>query len=203
MLAAALIEVLRLHELQAGVLAGVLGIYAVTEFAGRRSTWKQGAPMFPRSSVGERTYFVIVTAALACLGIDLAVFFLGVPELLPSGTLLVGVTLAAMGFGLRYWSMRTLGRFYTNPVTIRDDHELIRNGPYRWIRHPVYTGGLLVLVAFPLILGSVLSLALTLLLCLTVYIERIGIEEAALVARFGDAYTKYSERTYRLLPGLF
>lgn len=191
------------HELQGAVLAGVLGAYAVTEYAGRRSTWKQGAPKWPRSSVGERTYIVIVAAAVACLGIDLTVFILGVPELLPPGALFVGVILAALGFALRYWSMRTLGRFYTNPVTIRNDHELVRSGPYRWIRHPVYTGGLLVLMAFPLILGSVLSLALTLLLCLSVYIERIGIEEAALTARFGDAYAEYSERTYRLLPGLF
>ncbi len=198
-----LIGILRLHEVQVTVLAGVLAAYGISEFAGRWSTWSQGAPIRPRSSLGERTYFVIVAAALSCLGIDLAIFLLGVPQLLPPGAMEAGVAVAATGFGLRYWSMRSLGRFYTNPVTIHKDHELVRSGPYRWIRHPVYTGGLLVLVAFPLVLGSLLGLALTLLICLTVYLERIGIEEAALTARFGDAYTEYARTTYRLLPGLF
>ncbi|MGI0151213.1 MAG: methyltransferase family protein [Thermoplasmata archaeon] len=191
------------HLLPAVVFGVLLLAYGITEYAGRRSTWKQGAPWRPRSTQNESTYLFILTAALGSFAIDLGSFFSGWPGLLPALLLPLGVALAGLGFAMRIWSMRALGRFYTNPITIHPDHELVRGGPYRWVRHPVYTGGLLVLLAFPLVLGSLIGLVATLAICLAVYRGRIEAEESALRARFGAVYSEYAERTYRLLPGLY
>ena len=114
-----------------------------------------------------------------------------------------GIGMMVVGLPLRWWAVRTLDRWFTVDVAIRAGHRLVRHGPYRWLRHPSYTGALLLLLGMGLALGSWLSLLLLALPVGAAFLRRIGVEEAALAAAFPDEYPEYARRTRRLLPGIW
>lgn len=111
----------------------------------------------------------------------------------------LGIALMLAGMPLRWWSIRVLARHFTVDVAIRDDHELVRRGPYRWLRHPSYTGLLATFAGFALCLGNWLSLA-TLLPVVLALLWRIQVEERALSSAFPEGYAAYARTTKRLLP---
>jgi len=111
-----------------------------------------------------------------------------------------GLAMFVLGAVLRAWSIHVLGRFFTVQVAIASDHKLIEDGPYRLLRHPSYTGSLLMFVGFLLCHGNALTMAIVLLSVLVVFVRRIVVEEAALATTFGDAWRDYAKRTWRLLP---
>ncbi len=113
--------------------------------------------------------------------------------------------LAMMGFGLvfRWWSIRVLAQYFTVDVNVRDDHELIRKGPYRWLRHPSYTGALMTFYGFALALGNLASLLVLLAPVTLAFLWRMRIEERVLAEAFPDAYPKYMRETWRLIPFLW
>ncbi len=183
--------------------ACAVGAWCVAEYLARRSTWNQGAPRRPSSAMDRGTYPVIAIGLAVSLLFDL--FALAAGWTAHPSVLLValGLGISAAGLALRGWALRTLGRFFTMPITIAPDHQIVRTGPYRWLRHPAYTGGFLTVLGLPVILGSWPALVVTLCACTSVYVYRIRIEEAALLRRFGDAYREYSASTNRLFPGLY
>jgi protein-S-isoprenylcysteine O-methyltransferase len=112
----------------------------------------------------------------------------------------VGIALMVGGMAFRFYSMSLLGRFFTYDVAIHAGQTVIEAGPYRYIRHPSYTGGLTTLAGIGLALGNWAAL-LALLACAgTGYAYRMYVEEAALVAALGEPYKAYMLRTTRLLP---
>ena len=113
--------------------------------------------------------------------------------------------LAMMGFGLvfRWWSIRVLAQYFTVDVNVRDDHELIRKGPYRWLRHPSYTGALMTFYGFALALGNVASLLVLLAPVTLAFLWRMRIEERVLAEAFPVAYPQYIRETKRLIPFLW
>jgi protein-S-isoprenylcysteine O-methyltransferase len=115
----------------------------------------------------------------------------------------VGICLMLLGIALRWYSASQLGKYFTFDVAIQSGQVLIEAGPYRYIRHPSYSGALLTLLGFGLTLGNWAGLA-TALFCLgCAYAYRIPVEEAALASVLGDAYDQYRKRTWRLVPFLF
>lgn len=116
---------------------------------------------------------------------------------------IVGVVLSVTG-GLLFWrSARTLGRHMTPFIQVREDHELVQTGPYRYIRHPVYTAILLTAAGQTLFFLSLPLASLTLfLVAMAVY--RVRLEESLLSSPggFGAAYQEYMHRTGRFLPRL-
>jgi protein-S-isoprenylcysteine O-methyltransferase Ste14 len=111
-----------------------------------------------------------------------------------------GLGLMWCGMVLRLWAVRTLGHFFRTVVLIQDSHRIIDDGPYRLLRHPSYAGSLLTLAGLGLALGNWLSLLAAVLGGLVGFARRMRIEEATMQARFGDAYTAYARRTWRLVP---
>jgi protein-S-isoprenylcysteine O-methyltransferase len=105
-------------------------------------------------------------------------------------------------FGLlfRLWSVLTLGRFFRTRVVVQDDHRLITSGPYRLLRNPSYTGGLLMLAGIGLAQGNALSVASIVGGGLFGYAWRIRAEELALRARFGAVFEDYARRTWAVIP---
>ena len=114
--------------------------------------------------------------------------------------LLGGLVLIWGGIALRVWAVRTLGPLFRTVVVIQDKHQLIIAGPYRLLRHPSYAGSLLTLAGIGLALGSWLSLLVAVLGPLIGFPRRIPVEEAALQTHFGNNYTAYTRRTWRLVP---
>ena len=115
----------------------------------------------------------------------------------------LGLAIFVSGIALRWWSIWTLGKFFTVQVAIASDHRLIEQGPYRLLRHPSYTGSLMMFLGFGLCIGNWLTLAVLLVPVLAVFAWRIHVEEAALSETFGDAWRGYSRRTWRLLPWIY
>ena len=109
-----------------------------------------------------------------------------------------GMMIAGMGF--RWWAIRVLDRYFTIDVGIREDHRLIRSGPYRLLRHPSYTGSLLTFYGFGLALGSTWSLALIAVVVTAAFLWRIRVEERALTSAFPRDYPAYARATRRLVP---
>jgi protein-S-isoprenylcysteine O-methyltransferase Ste14 len=102
-----------------------------------------------------------------------------------------GTVLIIAGVAFRWYSIRVLGQFFTRDVAIRENHRIIRNGPYRILRHPSYSGYLLATTGIAVALNNWAASAELLVINFAIYIHRITIEEAALKAAFGESYTAY------------
>jgi protein-S-isoprenylcysteine O-methyltransferase Ste14 len=112
-----------------------------------------------------------------------------------------GAALIVLGLGFAAWARIRLAGNWSGTVTLKHDHSLIRSGPYRLVRHPIYTG---LLIA---ILGSAIAEAewrglVALALITGSFLRKIAIEERFLTAQFGDAYTRYREEVPALFPWL-
>ena len=112
-----------------------------------------------------------------------------------------GVTLTGVGMGLAIWARWNLGRNWSDKVVLKVDHELIRSGPYAYLRHPIYTGVLLAVFGTALVIGEWRGIAALILLG-TNYFVKATREEKILEANFGDAFAEYKRRTGFFLPGL-
>jgi len=113
-----------------------------------------------------------------------------------------GFIIGLAGFAMREWAKRTLGRFFTYEVTIREDHKLVDAGPYRCLRHPSYTAALLWCLGVALFFNRLTTWAVfagtALFLC-----WRIPQEEKVLANKFGDQWKKYAAKRWRLVPCIF
>src|SRR5205814_507751 len=107
---------------------------------------------------------------------------------------------AGISFWLRRRAIAALGRFWSLHVEIRENHEFVQTGPFRWMRHPAYLSMILELVSLCLVLNAPASMLIILFLFAPLLIVRIRIEEAALVQKFGNAYSEYQKTTAALFP---
>jgi len=154
----------------------------------------------------DKTYWLLQAWQLAGLlpGVLLA-------KWLPSAALpgpawlwpIAGCAVGVAGVGLRWWAIRTLGRYFTRELQVDADHELVTEGPYRWVRHPSYTGAILAFAGVGIGVGNLISVVLCTVLPAVGYIQRIPREEALLHNRLGEPYAEYASRTDRLVPGLW
>jgi protein-S-isoprenylcysteine O-methyltransferase Ste14 len=117
--------------------------------------------------------------------------------------LVTGLILMWAGLAIRIWSVLTLGAEFRTTVEVDAEQRLVETGPYRFVRHPSYTGILLIAVGYGLVLGSWLSLAILLAVPIATTVRRITVEEATMTEVLGDPYEAYKQRTKRLLPGLW
>jgi len=112
----------------------------------------------------------------------------------------IGIVLMWTGIALRLWAFRTLGRFFTFSVMTSDDQPVVSNGPYRFLRHPSYAGVLLVLIGIGIVSGNWASLAAIVLIPMIGMVNRIRVEERALLDTLGDRYREYATGRKRLVP---
>ena len=111
----------------------------------------------------------------------------------------VGIAVAVAGIALRAYAIRTLGKFFRLRVTTTSDQTVVERGPYRFVRHPSYTGALMTVLGVLLCTSNWLSLA-CFLIALPGVAYRIKVEEGALAGALGDPYRDYMKRTKRLIP---
>jgi protein-S-isoprenylcysteine O-methyltransferase Ste14 len=116
---------------------------------------------------------------------------------------IVALVLFGAGLALRWYAIIHLGRFFTVDVAIAEGHRVVDTGPYRFVRHPSYTGVLLAFAGLGLLTGNAISLALFIVPTFAAYLYRIRVEEAALRGGIGEPYIEYSARTARLIPGIY
>jgi protein-S-isoprenylcysteine O-methyltransferase Ste14 len=142
-------------------------------------------------------YVAIVTAVLA-------------PDLVPSLRMPAhvwvtagGVVVMWLGLAIRVWAVLTLGQAFRTTVEVDAGQAVVQSGPYRWVRHPAYTGLLVLLAGLGLAMGNWLSLAACAVLPVLAVLRRISVEEDELTRVLGDSYEAYRMRTRRLVPGVW
>jgi protein-S-isoprenylcysteine O-methyltransferase Ste14 len=111
----------------------------------------------------------------------------------------LGFGFVASGLAFSIAARTWLGGNWSSTVTLKQNHELIRSGPYRWARHPIYTGLLLALLGSVIAAGEWRGL-LGLVLVTVGLVRKIGIEERFMTQQFGDAYARYRAKVPALIP---
>lgn len=123
-----------------------------------------------------------------------------------SNTLTISYTgLLSITFGMifRFFAIWSLGKFFTVDITIREEHKLKKDGIYRYIRHPAYTGMIISFIGFGLSLNNWISLFIVSIPVISVMLLRITAEEKMLLKQFGNEYAGYMRKTRRLIPWIY
>lgn len=118
---------------------------------------------------------------------------------LPGWARLAGAACGILAVALAYWVFSNLGNSVSPSVATRREHRLVTSGPYRWVRHPLYSMGMLSYLGFALLSANwfIAVLALAVFVILN---ARLPLEESGLIGKFGDEYRAYMRRTGRFLP---
>lgn len=115
----------------------------------------------------------------------------------------LGIVVMLLGTALRWSAILTLRNYFTVNVTILKNHEIVRHGLYKYLRHPSYTGLLLRYFGFGIGLSNWLSVIFIFLPLVAAVLYRIHVEEAALKQAFGSQYQEYAQNTTRLIPKIY
>ena len=115
--------------------------------------------------------------------------------------LLLAVALVVPGLGFSALARAYLGRNWSVEVTIKNQHELVRSGPYAVVRHPIYAGMLLALIGTALMIGNWRAL-IGLALIVAAVLRKLTIEERFMAEQFGEAYSRYRAEVPALIPFL-
>lgn len=147
--------------------------------------------------------FIWLTIAVSTTAAVLVAMWYALPVSVNPGIAYIGVGIIIAGIVLRLLVILTLGRFFTVDVTIRQDHQLKKNGFYKYLRHPSYFASLLSFVGFGISLNNWASIAIVTVCILIAFIKRIQVEEKALIERFGEEYIDYTKSTKGLIPFIY
>ena len=118
---------------------------------------------------------------------------------LPAGVAWIMVGMAVIGFAFTWWARIHLGRLWSSGVTRKEGHRVVDTGPYRLVRHPIYTGICLAGFATAIIEGSVIAVIGAAILTLG-FRYKARVEERFLSTELGESYTEYASRTPMLVP---
>jgi protein-S-isoprenylcysteine O-methyltransferase Ste14 len=186
--------------LQSALLAGyviwavtevILGITQITRLRAGAHLEDKGSRVVVGATVGLGIFLCFrlpsAVPATTIAGASVAVFWLG-------------ITLVYAGLGFRLYAITVLGRYFTPSVAVVADQQVVEAGPYKLIRHPAYTGLLIMFLGFGLCSTNWLSL-LVLMGCALIGLSyRIHVGERVLQAQLGQPYLEYMRRTKRLIP---
>jgi protein-S-isoprenylcysteine O-methyltransferase Ste14 len=153
----------------------------------------------------DPSYYVLLPALLAAIA---AAEVLGRRGRLPwpgglAWPVVGGLALMVAGIGLRAWSIVTLGRFFQYQIKVQPGHHVVTSGPYRFVRHPSYTGIAMVLAGIALASGDVWSLLAVAVLGGAGLAVRIRAEERQLKQALGADYERFAASRKRLVPGVW
>ncbi len=160
-----------------------------------------------KTVIEERKRYAIWLSIFICYEVFTFFAYILFPEILawaalplPSWTRLAGAGLGLVALMWFIWIHQALGNNLSVRISIKDQQYLVTNGPYRWIRHPMYSAFYILHVAAFLLtanwfIGVTWVAGLTIIIIL-----RIGREEAMLLSKFGEAYSLYKKNTGRFLP---
>ncbi|MCX6006526.1 MAG: isoprenylcysteine carboxylmethyltransferase family protein [Chloroflexi bacterium] len=167
--------------------------------------------MTSRTRQGTNDAFDRGTNRLVWILVVSAFIIAWLPVILDHGRLLVlgdwltwvGVAIMISGIVFRQYAISVLGKFFTATVQIKKDHELIKAGPYRYIRHPSYLGILIISLGLGITLANWISLLVCIGLPVIGVMQRIKVEEKELERHFGKQYQDYKKNTWRIVPYIY
>lgn len=165
-----------------------------------RERWKRRKDTKKFDKVFGLFYFIAIVAMLVLAGMDALRFQW---TSMPGSLLYAGVALHFLGLVPVLWSLLTNPHLETTVRIQKDrDHKVVSSGPYRYVRHPMYVGIILLFLGWPLVLGSWMAFGVAWLITLLFFV-RTGLEDKTLRAEL-SGYTEFCESTrYRLIPGVW
>jgi protein-S-isoprenylcysteine O-methyltransferase Ste14 len=182
-------------------------IAVITLFFRRRA--RKSGQKVPPSEEKESSGRLLIRKVAGLLMIATAVVYIIHPSFLtavrapiPFWLRWFGVGLAAATIPLLIWVLQTLGKQWSRKLELREDHQLITDGPYGWVRHPMYVLVFLSMSCLALISANWVLIGLALFAIVSIY-SRIGQEERMMLSQFPEEYRRYLESTGRLFPKLF
>ena len=184
-------------------LAVIGSVYAAIRIYYTRLAMQSERNFFrPRNDLRQ-----LVFGTLGFLNIVPTVIYIVAPEQLswaalplPAGWRWVGVGMGLVGIFLLFWVHHTLGKNFSVPGVMKEKQSLITTGPYRWVRHPMYTALFLVTIVYFLISANWFIGVVWIGWIVGTVASMIRDEEAVLIEKFGDEYRAYVQRTGRFLP---
>lgn len=178
----------------------VIFAVAISVFQPAYKPIDDSAPVHDRGTARQIVWSVYLTQLA---GIIEAIYFRYPESFRWDAVTTAALVMMVAGLGLRVWAVLTLGRFFTWFITVYDDHQVIRSGPFRFMRHPAYGGALLLFVATLLFLHAWIGAALSLVFQLFAYVRRIRYEEEMMIDRLGESYVAYRRDVRALVPLLW
>ena len=192
------------HLLTTGLAYVLLGVFLTIERRLRQGQAAQSleAGQFDRKSTRVIGGSLLISVLGVLLAPGLNLLRRGRTTLPPAAGWL-GLGFMVGGISLRAWANTTLGAFYTRTLRVTADQQLIEQGPYRLLRHPGYSGSLLLWLGAGLATANGFVTAIIALVTGGAYVYRVRSEEAMLAQTFGAAYQAYRRRTWKLLPFIY
>lgn len=111
----------------------------------------------------------------------------------------IAVILCIAGLAFCFWARAILGRNWSGTITFKEGHELIERGPYRLVRHPIYTGLMAMFLATAIAVGQAAGIVAVILAFISFWIK-LGAEEKLMLQQFPDQYRSYQQRVKRIIP---
>jgi len=183
------------------VFWGLVGLFALGEYVVRlRSHFNR------RGGRSERwSFLVVIVAVVGGLAGALALAQRQVATITSGrwALFVVGLALMVTGIVIRHWAVLTLGRYFTVDVRVEPGQTVVESGPYRWVRHPSYTGMIVFFTGLGLALTDWASLAALIVLPTAGLIVRIRSEERVLLDGLGEPYRRFAATRRRLIPGVW
>jgi protein-S-isoprenylcysteine O-methyltransferase Ste14 len=181
-----------------------LAVYAAwfVAFFGERAIIHRGVPRETRRRSDRGSGLLIFLSVFVAIFIADAFARRGF-ALLPPVSFYLGLVMMVAGMLVRLWAVSTLRGFFSYTVQIKEGHHVVVDGPYRFVRHPAYTGSLLTILGIGFALqswGAVLVMALVFGIT---FGYRIRVEEKLLSTSLGEEYLSYSRRVKRLIPYVY
>ena len=178
-----------------------LGLFIIIVKQKRKYWIAPPAEIIKKEESGDRSFWAISFGMIAA-------FYLPPLEFLNFGfkfeharwVQVLGFCILLLGALLFVWVRRALGTSYSGHISTVDEQTLVQHGPYRLIRHPGYAAYLLIAIGISVGFTSWAGLVSIVLLLIPGLIYRISVEEKVLISHFGEQYTRYQQRTRRLLP---
>ncbi len=150
---------------------------------------------------GTRNFnFIAITIGLTAGGFanGYSLFFFPGGRTIP--VFWAGFAVMSLGLALRIYAIAILGKSFRTTVEIHENQKVVKKGPYRFIRHPSYTGLILMCCGYGVALQNWLSLILAVSFPLAAILYRIHVEEAVLAESIGEEYKEYRRHTKKLIP---
>ena len=182
-----------------GIIAGLWIIFFAVIYI---PALRNRAPVERKSSRYIQQSFIVALAAMILVVIlanyasDYLVLRV-IPDSLISG--LTGIILTVGGLGFSVWARRHLGKYWSSMVQVKVGHQLIRTGPYRIVRNPMYTGILIAFLGAAIVIGELLAFV-ALAIGFVSIVAKIWAEEEILTEKFGEEYLQYKREVKALIP---
>ncbi|HVO77754.1 MAG TPA: isoprenylcysteine carboxylmethyltransferase family protein [Methanomassiliicoccales archaeon] len=167
--------------------------------AGILPAMRRGFARLPHRHPGSNILIMIdwIVLFLAC-----TIFAQRSIALLPEWSFYVGIALMVLGIIVRQWAIVVLGKWFSGSIAIQEGHQVVDVGPYRLVRHPSYTGALMIQIGIGLAFASWGAVLVIIVSFAIAYGQRMLIEEKELREQLGKRYADYMRRTKRLVPFL-